>query len=116
MSGTTSYHAGMAAEDCVARRYQAAGHRLRERRWRGQGGEIDLIVEDDEGLIFVEVKKSRSFARALEGFSPQQMRRICVAAGEYVAREPRQMDTAMRFDLALVDGHGAMEVVENILH
>lgn len=116
MSGTISYHAGKAAEDSVARRYQDCGHRIRERRWRGKGGEIDLILESEDGLIFVEVKKSRSFARAIERFSQKQLARICVAASEYVAGEPDQLNTSMRFDLALVDGHGALEVVENILH
>lgn len=113
MSGTMSYHAGRAAEDCVARRYLDMGHRLRARRWRGQGGEIDLILESDEGLVFVEVKKSRNFARAVERLSARQVGRIRDAACEYVAGEPDQMDTSMRFDLALVDGYGALDVIEN---
>ncbi|WP_138465063.1 YraN family protein [Poseidonocella sp. HB161398] len=116
MDGATGYHAGLAAEDCVARHYEASGHRLRARRWRGRGGEIDLILEDAAGLVFVEVKKSRNFEQALARFTDRQMRRICEAACEYVAGEPAQMDTPMRFDLALVDGHGQTQVVENILH
>ncbi|MBE3638039.1 YraN family protein [Mangrovicoccus algicola] len=116
MDGATGYHAGLAAEDCVARHYESCGHRLRARRWRGQGGEIDLILEGPGGLVFVEVKKSRSFDHALERFTPRQMARICDAATEFVAGEPRQMDTPMRFDLALVDQHGQTRVLENILH
>ncbi|WP_172326897.1 YraN family protein [Mangrovicoccus sp. HB161399] len=116
MAGATGYHAGLAAEDCVARVYEASGHRVRARRWRGQGGEIDLILEGADGLVFVEVKKSRSFDRAVARFSGRQMRRICEAAAEFVAGEPLQMDTPMRFDLALVDQHGQTRVVENILH
>ncbi|WP_108263158.1 YraN family protein [Mangrovicoccus ximenensis] len=116
MDGATGYHAGLAAEDCVARVYEATGHRVRARRWRGQGGEIDLILEGAGGLVFVEVKKSRSFDRAAERFSDRQMCRIFAAASEFVAGEPLQMDTPMRFDLALVDVHGRTRLVENILH
>ena len=39
MSGTTSYHAGVAAEDCVARHYVGLGRPVLERRWRGKGGD-----------------------------------------------------------------------------
>lgn len=115
MTGAVAYYSGLSAEESVARNYEDRGHRVRERRWRGQGGEIDLILDSDDGLVFVEVKKSRSFARAAAHLSPRQVARICAAATEYVAGEPDQLDTGMRFDLALVDGHGAMEVVENIL-
>ena len=38
MSGTTSYHAGVAAEDCVARHYAKSGHAIAARRWRGKAG------------------------------------------------------------------------------
>ncbi|MEM8554127.1 MAG: YraN family protein [Pseudomonadota bacterium] len=116
MAGQISYHAGFAAEDSVARHYEAKGHSVRARRWRGQGGEIDLIVEDGDGLIFVEVKKSRSIARAMERLTARQVARVCRAACEFVASEPAQMDTPMRFDFAVVGGHGEMEVVENITH
>lgn len=116
MSGATGYHAGRVAEDCVARCYADRGLRLRERRWRGRGGEIDLILEDGEGLVFVEVKKSRSVEQAVARVTERQIRRICNAALEYVAGEPAQTDTQMRFDLALVDMHGQTHVLENILH
>lgn len=116
MDGAVAYHAGIAAEHSVARFYQDRGHHLRACRWRGKGGEIDLIFASGDQLIFVEVKKSRNFSRAVERFSTRQLNRICMAANEYVAGEPGQMDTDMRIDLALVDAQGALEVIENILH
>ena len=44
--GVTSYHAGVAAEEAVARQYERAGLHIAARRWRGKGGEIDLIARD----------------------------------------------------------------------
>lgn len=113
MSGSVSYHAGRVAEDIVANAYLKRGHTLAGRRWRGQGGEVDLIMRDGDGIVFVEVKKSRDFARAAMHLSRRQMDRLCAAASEFVAGEPLGQLTEMRFDLALVNGQGAVQVIEN---
>ncbi|SNT18745.1 YraN family protein [Tropicimonas sediminicola] len=113
MSGSVSYHAGLAAEDIVERHYAGTGLPVVERRWRGRGGEIDLIVRDGDGLIFVEVKKARDFARAVERVTPRQMERIVASASEYIGRMPNGQLTEMRFDVALVDGRGGLRVLEN---
>jgi putative endonuclease len=114
MSGQTSYYAGLAAEDQVARHYTRLGQRIAAQRWRGQGGEIDLVTEDDTGaLVFVEVKKSRSFARAAERLTRRQMNRLCAAAAEYLGLCPRGQLTDVRFDVALVNATGDLRIVEN---
>ncbi|MEM9247720.1 MAG: YraN family protein [Pseudomonadota bacterium] len=108
-----AFHAGSAAEDCVARHYADAGLCIAERRWRGTCGEIDLVAEEGDGFVFVEVKRARSFAEAAERVTSRQMQRIMNTALEYIARRPSGLDTPMRFDVALVDGMGRVEVVEN---
>lgn len=113
MSGTVSFHSGLAAEDSVARHYARQGCTIAARRWRGQSGEIDLVAEDGAGVIFIEVKKARSFARAAERITPRQMGRIMEAAGEYLAGAPAGLSTDSRFDVALVDGQGHVEILEN---
>lgn len=115
MSGAVAYRTGLAAEDAVARRYESEGHRIRARRWRGRGGEIDLVFQSGDELVFVEVKAGRSLDRALQQLSPRQVSRICAAASEFVANEPFGQDTPMRVDLAVVDRSGGLDVVRNIL-
>lgn len=115
MSGSISYHAGLAAEDCVERHYRDRGHLVRARRWRGRGGEIDLVVEIGGETVFVEVKKSRSFAAAAARLSDRQIQRLLAAASEYAERLPGGQDAAMRFDLACVDGTGQVEIIENAI-
>lgn len=115
MSGAVSHHAGLAAEDLVARRYAGLGLPIVARRWRCGSGEIDLILRDGEGLVFVEVKCSRTHALAAEHLTPRQISRILAAATEFVANEPLGLMTEMRFDVALVDGTGRIEVLENAL-
>ncbi|GGB20225.1 YraN family protein [Allosediminivita pacifica] len=113
LRGLTSYHAGCAAEDGVAAEYERQGCTVLRRRWRGRAGEIDLIAEKDGALIFVEVKKSRSFAAAAARITTRQVGRIFAAAEEYAFAGPRGSLTDFRVDLALVDAHGSVELREN---
>ena len=115
MSGAISYHAGVFAETAVARRYEASGHRMRARRWRGQGGEIDLVFERGEEVVFVEVKKSRSFAAAARALRPAQVSRLLAAGAEYLGNLPRGSLTPARFDVALVNADSEVELIENAL-
>ncbi len=111
--GAVAYHAGFAAEDQVAQHYDRSGRMVCARRWRGAAGEIDLIARDGAEVIFIEVKKSRTHAQAAEHLTPQQMSRIYNAASEFLAGEPAGQLTEVRFDVALVDGMGRIEVLEN---
>lgn len=111
--GQRAYHAGVAAEESVARNYARRGCTQEQKRWRGAQGEIDLIMRDGDTLVFVEVKQSKCFERAAESLSTRQMARICGAAEEYLARAPKGLLTEMRFDVALVNGLGEIRVIEN---
>ncbi len=111
--GRRGYHTGLAAEENVARHYARSGRAIEARRWRGPGGEIDMIVREGERLVFVEVKASRSFDAAISHLTRRQMDRICRSAEAYCGDTPGGLLTEMRFDLALVDGRGAVRVVEN---
>lgn len=97
----------------MQRHYQHLGARLLAARWRGRRGEIDLILHDGESHLFVEVKAAASHALAAERMQMRQWRRIEAAAEDWLARHFDHVDVARRFDLALVDRHGAIEVIEN---
>lgn len=97
----------------MLRLYGASGKDVLERRWRGSRAEIDLILKDGDVLVFVEVKKSRSFDAALLSLGPAQRRRITQAAAEYLGRAALGQLTDVRFDLAMVNGIGAVEIFEN---
>jgi len=111
--GQTSYHAGLAAEDIVAQRYDRSGCSVLAKRWRGSAGEIDLVAQDGDVVIFIEVKKSRSHAQAAARLTHRQMDRIYGAGSEFLATQPRGQLTDVRFDLALVDEMGRVHVIEN---
>jgi putative endonuclease len=111
--GTLAYLSGLAGEDAVCANYVSRGYRLCETRWRGRAGEIDLIFEQADCFVFVEVKTSRSLARAAASLSARQFERICTSAQDYISRTPQGQLADMRIDIAFVDGLGAIEILEN---
>lgn len=113
MTGLVSYHAGLAAEESVARHYQRSGCSIAKIRWRGKGGEIDLIARDGDVIVFIEVKKAASHAEAAARVLPRQMARIAVSAQEFLGGEPAGELTECRFDVALVDAFGQIEIIPN---
>jgi len=111
--GRLAYLSGAAAEETVARDYQRRGFSIAQRRWRGRGGEIDLIARKGADVIFIEVKSAPDFATAAERLGARQMERLYTAASEFLEGEPAGQLTGARFDVALVDGQGAYQIVEN---
>ncbi len=111
--GLRAYLSGEAAEARVAQDYERRGCSVARRRWRGKGGEIDLIVRQGADVIFVEVKSARDFATAADRLGARQMARLYTAASEFLEGEPAGQLTGARFDVALVDRRGAFEIVEN---
>lgn len=111
--GALACLSGAMAEDAVVAHYQALGCVLLARRWRGQAGEIDLICRQGDCVIFIEVKSAATHAMAAARLLRTQMDRICMAASEYCGDLPTGLLTEMRFDAALVDAMGRVELIEN---
>ena len=111
--GRRAYCTGDSAERHVAREYERRGFAVAARRWRGQGGEIDLIARKGADVVFVEVKSARDFATAAARLGARQMERLYIAASEFLEGEPDGQLTGARFDVALVDRQGGLEIVEN---
>lgn len=110
LKGKQAYLDGLSAEDGVAHHYEMQGMPVLARRWRGYGGEIDLVCQGDGELVFVEVKKADCFDWAAERLSMAQLERIALAAEEYIGTLADDPLTPMRLDLAKVDGRGRIEI------
>ena len=111
--GRAAYFKGAAAECAVAQAYIQRGATLLEERWRGIGGEIDLIFLQAGVYVFCEVKAARSFEDATARLNPAQMHRIHNAASEYLTHCPDGQLSEVRFDLVAVDAHGQLRIFEN---
>lgn len=108
-----AHHFGKSAEAQVERHYERSGAQILHRRWRSRSGEIDLIVQDRDVLVFVEVKASSSMERAMQSLRPAQICRISRAAEEFLQHVPTGVLTDVRFDLACCDRTGHTQVFEN---
>jgi putative endonuclease len=110
MQTAVAHFSGVAAEDAAARRYRAEGGRVRAERWRCPEGELDLVIELPDEIVFVEVKARRR--HAADAVTSRQWARIGAAALRYLA-EHTDGTMPCRFDLALVDRTGRLERIEN---
>ena len=93
-----SYESGLAGEDAALRYLTDRGYRLKARRYRAAGGEIDLIVKDGATLVFVEVKARphMRLGEAKEAMDGRKVARMKAAARAYLNDHPH---TGYRFDL-----------------
>lgn len=110
--GRLAHLSGALAEDSVARVLEGKGMTILARRWRGKAGEIDLIARHGECLVFIEVKQSSSHQEAACRLGAAQQGRIMRAALEYCEAAGQMPLPELRFDAALVDGRGQVEILE----
>ena len=113
LQGTHANMRGSAGEDAAERTYTDAGAKVLARRFRCAEGEIDLILEQNGILIFVEVKARATIEAASGAVKPAQWMRIMTAAEVWLSQQGLGLDTPMRFDLVAANRQGQFEVFEN---
>lgn len=105
---------GSAAEGMALRFLEGKGMTLIERNYRCRVGEIDLIMQDGDTLVFVEVRlrSNGTFAAngttgnkgaivtAAESVSHRKQARIVAAANQFLAGK---REVPCRFDCILLD-------------
>lgn len=112
---------GQRGEDLALSYLAEKGYALVERNYRTRHGEIDLVVRDEETLVFVEVKLRRGtgFGDPLEAVTPRKRAKIRLMAEQYlVERDPEFIASfdELRFDVVgilLVSGKPEIRHVEN---
>ncbi len=77
---------GTAGESLAAAELQRQGYTMREANWRCRLGEIDLVAEQDDSLVFVEVRTRRGvgFGTPEESVTPAKQAHLIAAAQTYV--------------------------------
>lgn len=92
---------------------QANGLCLVQRNYRIRSGEIDLIMRDDQVLVFVEVRyrKTQRYGGALQSIDPRKQARIIRTAQHYL--QYRAPNAPVRFDVIAVEGDNSINWVKN---
>jgi putative endonuclease len=102
---------------------EGRGWRVVTRNWKGRAGEIDLVCEEGDTLVFVEVKtrSSSRFGTPEEAVDVRKLKRMKRAAAEYVAREVvdrGRIEPPCRLDVVAVDlrsdGHVAVRLMQGV--
>lgn len=96
--------AGQMGEDDALAYLQQQGLTLVERNFRCKGGEIDLVMQLKDTLIFVEVRKraDKKHGGAAASVTPAKQKRLIIAAHIFLQRY--KMPPACRFDVIAIDG------------
>ena len=79
------------------------GYKIIERNWRCPIGEVDIVVEKDSVLIFVEVRTRRGqrFGAAVESITPAKQARLIDLAETY-CQEVNPPHPSWRIDVVAV--------------
>lgn len=103
MTGTAPRKAQTGREaELSARRYlERAGLRLLEANYRCRQGELDLIMEEDQVLVFIEVRyrSNQRFGTGAESVNGPKQRKLIRAAQHFLQRHPRLAARPCRFDV-----------------
>lgn len=98
---------GLWAETQAVSFLRKQGKRIVSRNYRTQFGEIDIIAEDGDTIVFVEVKASRSpFSHPEEKVNIAKQNRLIRAAKGFIARG-NLYDKPARFDIITVQASNA---------
>ena len=97
---------GTQSETVACRYLQQQGLHLITRNFTSRFGEIDLIMQDERCLVFIEVRyrQRHCFGGALESVTPLKQRRLIKTALAYLQVHPRWQGSPMRFDVVGLDG------------
>ena len=104
---------GQIAENKACQFLQKQGLKLVEKNYRCRTGEIDLIMQDKEELVFVEVRyRAKSdYGSALDSVDQNKIHKFISAASHYVSKH--QLDVPMRFDVIGFDATSKPKWISN---
>lgn len=97
-----SHVIGQEAEDHACRYLLQQGLQLIRRNYRCRGGEIDLICQDQQVLVFVEVRyrQESRFGNAADSVTYTKQRKLIHAASHYLQYYPNRLPC--RFDVVTI--------------
>ncbi len=94
---------GQIAEHRACQYLQRQGLTLVEKNYRCRKGEIDLIMQDKNQLVFVEVRyrKHEHYGTAVDTVDKNKVKKLILTAHHYLIK--RRLDVPARFDVVGFD-------------
>jgi putative endonuclease len=96
---------GQAAERYAAEALRRLGYRILETNVRYAVGEIDLVADDGQGLVFVEVRARRPgrYGGAIETLTAKKRHRVYLAVERYLQERQVPPSRPIRIDVVAID-------------
>ena len=97
---------GKQAENMAARYLRSQGLKVVDRNYSCKGGEIDLICNHHDTLVFVEVRhrQQNHYGSGADTVSAAKQKKIIVAAKTYLQQHYGNRPPACRFDVISTTG------------
>lgn len=91
---------GIDGENVAAEYLKKQGYVILERNFNTKVGEIDIIAQDKDTIVFVEVKArdNTTFGQPIESITKQKVSKIIRTAEWYLSAK-RKYDSPCRFDV-----------------
>ncbi|AYN86852.1 YraN family protein [Commensalibacter melissae] len=109
-----NYAAGLFAEEKVASYLKKLDWNILNQRYRCPFGEIDLIAQRADYILFVEVKKRKTLRKALFALTNRQKQRLINSANCYLETYNMNNINNVQFDYIILDFQNRIEHLENI--
>ena len=95
---------GAKGEEIAVRYLKSRGYRIVERNYRIRFGEIDIIAEQGDDLVFIEVKTRSGtlFGSPFESVTKQKQKQLSKVALEYISKQGFH-DRPARFDVVGIE-------------
>jgi putative endonuclease len=102
------------AENIASQYLVNQGLKLLQKNFFSRFGEIDIIMQDGDCLVFIEVKKRQNgIDSAIESITHAKQKRLIKAAQYYLLKLGN--DVNCRFDAIAIDGNDQIGWLKNII-
>ncbi len=108
-----AFQRGVDAEMRVIENLQKQGFQLLNHRYKTAYGEIDVIMEKDALICFIEVKARKNLSDGLFSITDKAKMRISNSALLWMQERTSNTDELYRFDVAIVTGDNHISYLAN---
>ena len=101
-----------AAEQLVADHYANSSHKIIEMNYTIRGGEIDIIAETNDELVFIEVKAVHHTDDLYNYITPVKLSALQKTINYYLYKHPQHKP--FRLDVAFVKWNTIFQIYKNV--
>jgi putative endonuclease len=108
-SSSPTHQAGAAAEDAAMHFLQQQGFQLLAQNYHTPYGELDIVVRQQQLLVFAEVRlrKAGALVSAQQSVTPRKQQKIIQSAQYFLQQFPAYQDCDCRFDVMALQPQAA---------